>query len=142
MLRKFDLWIGKTLFIPLIVKMCHATRQSQYAISRLFWFMAMLSGLYRAETAIDYLIFGLGSFFMMLTASLRADQPTSSWFWFRMIAFLGLIMRGASAAAEGSLIGIEYWLFILFAEYAATIRTLPPSESRKKARDMVEAHKN
>lgn len=141
-LRKFDLWIGKTLFIPPIVKLCHLTRQSQYAVSRLFWFMAMLSGLYRADTAADYLIFGMGSFFMMLTASLRADHPTASWFWFRMVAFLGLAMRLGSAIAGASLIGIEYWLFILFAEYAATIRTLPPRESGKKLRNLAEAHES
>lgn len=138
-LRKFDLWLGKTLFIPPIVKLCHLTRQSQYAVSRLFWFMAMLSGLYRADNAVDYLIFGLGSFFMMLTASLRADRPTASWFWFRMVVVLGLILRLFSAIEDGTLAGVEYWIFILFAEYAATIRTLPPRASAERKQKLAEA---
>ena len=46
---KIDHWIGKTLFVPPIVKLCQLTRQSQFAVSRLFWFVAAQEGLYRAE---------------------------------------------------------------------------------------------
>jgi len=139
LIRKFDMWIGKTLFVPPIIKLCHLTRQSQYAISRLFWFMAMLSGLYRADSVLDYTIFGLGSFLMMLTASLRADQPTDSWLGFRMICLVALILKLPAAAMTGQWLGMEYWLFILIAEYAATIRTLPPRETKEKARKLAEA---
>jgi hypothetical protein len=30
------------------------------------------------------------------------------------------------------LAGVEFWVFVLFAEYAATIRTLPPKEISKR----------
>ena len=131
MLSRIDFWIGKTLFLPLIIKLCHLLRQSQYAIARLFWFAAMLSGLYRADHAVDYLVFGLGSFIMMLTASLRADRPTRSQLWFRMLAIVALAVRIATIAAGGSLDGIEFWTFVLIAEYATTIRTLPPRNVKK-----------
>lgn len=49
-LTKIDYWIGKNLFVPPIVKLCQLTRQSQFAMSRLFWFIAALDGFYRAET--------------------------------------------------------------------------------------------
>ena len=45
-----DAWVGKTLFIPPIIKLCQLTRQTQFAVSRLFWFIAALDGFYRANT--------------------------------------------------------------------------------------------
>lgn len=139
MLSRIDLWIGKTLFLPLIIKLCHLLRQSQYAIARLFWFAAMLSGLYRADHVIDYLIFGLGSLIMMLTASLRADRPTRSQLWFRIFAIAALAARLATVAAGGSLVGIEFWIFVLIAEYAMTIQTLPPRNVEKTTARSVQA---
>lgn len=139
MISRIDIWIGKTFFVPPIIKLCHLTRQSQYAVARLFWFMAMLSGLYRAENMIDYVIFGLGSVFMMLTASLRADRPTRSQRWFRMFAVGSFVMKVISSVASGIFLGIEFWFFVLIAEYAATIRTLPPRETKGKSARAAEA---
>jgi hypothetical protein len=79
---KIDLWVGKTLFVPPIVKLCQLTRQSQYAVSRLFWFIAALDGLYRAETLFGSLVWGGLSLVMMLSAAWRADTPTSSFRFF------------------------------------------------------------
>lgn len=139
MLARIDHWIGKTLFMPLIVKLCHLTRQTQYAVARLFWFAAMLSGLYRSEHVFDYIVFGLGSFFMMLTASLRADRPARSHLWFRLLALVLLVVRIGDIALGGPALGIEFWVFVLIAEYAATIRTLPPRKNSKPAARSAEA---
>jgi hypothetical protein len=35
--------------VPVCFRLYHLLRQSQYAIARLFWFAAILSGLYRAN---------------------------------------------------------------------------------------------
>ncbi|MGH6782681.1 MAG: hypothetical protein ACREB5_11335 [Sphingomonadaceae bacterium] len=133
MFTRIDLWVGKTLFVPPIIKFCQLTRQTQHAVSRLFWFAAMLSGLYWATNAVDYLIFGLGSLAMMLTASLRADYPTRSTLWFRIFALVSLVLRVALALAGEGVDGIEFWFLVLVAEYAATIRTIPPLESKQAA---------
>src|SRR3546814_14333029 len=77
-LTSIDLWIGKKLFVPPIIKLCQLTRQSQFAVSRLFWFIAALDGFYRAETLLGSILFGGMSIVMMVTASLRADMPTRS----------------------------------------------------------------
>jgi hypothetical protein len=37
------------------MKLCQMTRQSQFAVSRLFWFIAALDGFYRAETLLSSL---------------------------------------------------------------------------------------
>lgn len=128
-----DLWIGKTLFVPPIIRLCQLTRQSQFAISRLFWFIAALDGFYRADTLVSAVIFGGLSIFMMLTASLRADMPTRSSLWFRMLALGFLVLDVMQGARTGNWLGAEFWVFVLVAEYAATIRTIPPHEHKKKA---------
>jgi hypothetical protein len=132
-LAKLDHWIGKNLFVPPIVKLCQLTRQSQYAVSRLFWFVAALDGFYRADSLFSSVLFGVLSLVMMVTASLRADMPTQSSMWFRLFALAFLILDLVTGAATGKWAGTEFWLFVLIAEYAATIRTLPPRETEKAA---------
>jgi len=138
-LTAIDLWIGKNLFLPPIIKLCQLTGQSQFAVSRLFWFIAALDGFYRAETLISSVIFGLMSIFMMLTASLRADMPAYSSLWFRMLAlaFLGLDLLKGAKTDEWA--GTEFWLFVLIAEYAATIRRIPPREIKTAAKPSAKA---
>lgn len=131
MLAQIDLWIGKTLFVPPIVKLCQITRQSQFAVSRLFWFIAALDGFYRADTMFGSVLFGALSIFMMLTASLRADMPTSSSMMFRMLALAFLILDVIGGVVGGEWLGAEFWVFVLIAEYAATIRTIPPLEVKE-----------
>ena len=131
-LAEVDKWIGKTLFLPPIIKLCQLTRQSQFAVSRLFWFIAALDGFYRAESMFSAILFGVLSIVMMVTASLRADAPTSSSMWFRMFALVFLALDLLAGAITGKWAGSEFWLFVLIAEYAATIRTIPPSEVTKK----------
>lgn len=100
-LTQIDLWIGKTLFVPPIIKLCHLTRQSQFAVSRLFWFAAALDGLYRAETTMGQVIWGGLSIFMLLTAGRRADSPTASFMFFRLLALALLILELVKTAASG-----------------------------------------
>ena len=131
-LINLDRWIGQTLFVPPIIKLCQLTRQSQFAVSRLFWFIAALDGFYRADTLFSSVLFGVMSIVMMLTASLRADMPTRSSMWFRMLALAFLVLDIITGAGTGEWEGTEFWVFVLIAEYAASIRTVPPRESKKK----------
>lgn len=139
MLTEIDHWIGRTLFVPFIVKICQWTRQSQFAVSRLFWFIAALDGFYRADSLVSSVIFGALSIIMMLTASLRADLPATSAMWFRMLAVLFLLLDVSIGAATGKWAGTEFWIFVLIAEYATTIRTIPPREAKKKAGSTADA---
>lgn len=128
---EIDHWIGKTLFVPPIIKLCQLTRQSQFAVSRLFWFIAALDGFYRADTLFMAVIWGGMSLFMMITAARRADSPTTSFVFFRLLGIAFLIMDLFRGIATGEWAGTEFWLFVLIAEYAATIRTIPPRETSK-----------
>lgn len=130
---KIDHWIGKTLFVPPIIKLCQLTRQSQFAVSRLFWFIAALDGFYRADTLFTSILWGGVSVFMMITASQRADSPTGSFMFFRMLGVVFLAFDLLKGAVTGEWAGSEFWIFVLIAEYAATIRTVPPRETTKAA---------
>jgi hypothetical protein len=130
-LTRVDFWIGRTLFVPPIVLLCQLTRQSQFAVSRLFWFIAALDGFYQSQTWVSLILFGSLSVFMMLTASLRADMPTFSVLSVRMLAMAALVISAGVGVATDQWSGIEFWVFVLLAEYAATIRTLPPRETKK-----------
>ena len=45
-----------------------------------------------------------------------------------------LALDAFHGVASGDWLGVEIWVLILFAEYAATIRTIPPKEERKASR--------
>ena len=135
-MTNIDVWIGKTLFVPPIIRLCQATRQSQYAVSRLFWFITALDQLRIATALSTQIIAGLFSLFMMFTATFRADIPAFSMMWFRMMALILLLLDVFSGVVSGAWKGVEIWVLVLFAEYAATIDTIPPIEDRKPAKSL------
>jgi hypothetical protein len=125
-LVELDQWIGKTLFVPPIIKLCQLTRQSQFAVARLFWFIAALDGLYHAKTVFGAAIWAGMSVVMMVTAARRADSPTASFRSFRLLGLMLLVLDLLRGAATAVWAGTEFWFIVLIAEYASTIRTLPP----------------
>lgn len=133
MVTKLDFWIGKTLFVPIIIRFCQITRQSQSAASRLFWFVAALDGFYHADNIVSAVMYGGLSLVMMFFAIRHAETPNRSMVWFRMLALAFLAMDVIAGLTAGKWAGIEFWVLVLLAEYAATIETIPPTESRKEA---------
>lgn len=131
LLTSIDRWVGRTLFIPPIIKLCQLTRQSQFAIARLFWFITALDGFCRADTLFSSLLWGALSLIMMFTASRRADSPTTSLLIFRVLSVGLLVFRVIEAVVARKWAGTEFWIFVLIAEYAATIRAIPPANLRK-----------
>jgi hypothetical protein len=132
-LAQVDHWVGKTLFVPPIIRFCQLTRQSQYACSRLFWFIASLDGIYHAHSVGGYMFWGGMSLFMAFTATLRADTPNMSLRLFRLLGLTCLGYDLVLGALTGAWLGIEFWVLVLIAEYAATIRTIPPVERTEPA---------
>ena len=131
MVTNVDVWIGKTLFVPIIIKFCQLTRQSQNAASRLFWFVAALGGFYHADNIVSAVMYGGLSLVMMCLAVRHAESPNRSMVWFRMLALAFLGMDVLAGLTAGKWAGSEFWVIVLLAEYAATIETIPPLESRK-----------
>jgi hypothetical protein len=69
------------------------------------------------------------SLFMMFTAARRADTPTVSFMFFRLLAVSLLALDLVRSFVTGEWGGTEFWIFVLVAEYAATIRTIPPRQT-------------
>jgi hypothetical protein len=136
---RIDHWIGRTLFVPPIVKFCQITRQSQFAVSRLFWLIAALDGFYRAETLLGSILWGALSLLMMVSAARRADSPTVSFMFFRLLAVSLLLMDVLKGVVTSAWAGFEFWIFVLVAEYAAIIRTIPPKEDARRTSRRAEA---
>ncbi|QUT05189.1 hypothetical protein KFK14_19660 [Sphingobium phenoxybenzoativorans] len=138
-IREADLWVGKTLFVPIIVRVCQATRQSQYAVARALWLTAGLWILYHAEGWLDRVLTALLCLLLMFSAGLRADLPRLSLLGFRVLWWVLLIID-LLAWIEGKR---EHFplsdILILFAEYAATITTIPPRDTRKRRFEAGEA---
>ena len=132
-LAEVDHWIGKTLFVPPIIKFCQLTRQSQYACSRLFWFVVSLDGLYHAHSLGAYVFWGGLSVLLAFTATLRANTPTVSLRLFRLLGLVCFAYDVVKGTRTGAWAGTEFWMLVLIAEYAATIRTIPPVECTKPA---------
>jgi hypothetical protein len=49
--------------------------------------------------------------------------------WFRLLALAFLATDVIAGLTAGRWAGIEFWVLVLLAEYAATIETIPPTES-------------
>ena len=130
---QIDHWIGKTLFVPPIIKLCQLTRQRQFAVSRLFWFITALDGFYRADTLFMSIIWGCLSIYMMVTTSRRADSPTASHMFLRLLAIALLTLGLLKGITLREWFGTDFWIFVLVAEYAATIRTISPRETSRMA---------
>ena len=112
---------------------------SEMCIRDRFWFIAALDGFYRAETLFGSLLWGGMSIVMMVSATRRADSPTVSFMFFRMLAVFLLALDLVKGASTGEWAGFEFWIFVLVAEYAAIIRTIPPRETVKSATKVSEA---
>lgn len=76
---------------------------------------------------------------MMVSAVRRADSPTVSFMFFRLLAIILLTLDVMKGVATDEWAGVEFWIFVLLAEYAAIIRTIPPAEARKPAVGMSRA---
>lgn len=76
---------------------------------------------------------------MMVSAARRADRPTASFRSFRLLAVLMLLIDLVRGIVTGQWVGIEFWLFVLVAEYAAIIRTILPANTAKSARKVPQA---
>ncbi len=140
MFSRLDAWLAKYAFHPPIIWFCQITRQTQYAASRLFWFAAMLMMFYRASSFWAQVFMGTMCLIGMLAASLRADAYTESrsamrrlWLFlaaFDTILFVLCVIYDEKVGGAGLNLVID--IVVLFAEYAATIKTIPPRKTRER----------
>ncbi len=132
-LQRIDAWLGKTLFHPPIILLCQITRQTQYAVSRGLWFLALCQAAYVVNGWVERILVCLLLTVALISATMFADRPNRSFGWFRFLIWSMLIRDLASMLAGGAAgYNLIYFVTILFAEYAATISTIPPRRKREQ----------
>lgn len=135
-LHRLDAWLGKTLFHPPIILLCQMTHQSQYAIHRAFWFIAACHATYYAQgDGWGWTIFlWIWTILLFISATVWPDRETLSLAWFRFLIWALLLLEVPVMLAESHLRDEAVRsIIILFAEYAATIKTIPPRKTRERS---------
>lgn len=137
-LHRLDAWLGKTLFHPPIILLCQVTHQSQYAIHRALWFLAVCHATYYAMAkgaGWGMTIFlWLWLLFTMANAAIHPDRHARSagvvrlFFWAILAADS---LAWAISGQQGN--DVVRAVILLFAEYAATIKTIPPRKTRERS---------
>jgi hypothetical protein len=133
-LSRFDAWVGLRLFHPPIIRFCQATGYTQYRLSRDMWFVAGLFVSWRAvHDGLPWwwcalLLFGAAA--MGVCAAFKSpDRPESGRSWLRAFIWAGTIMS-APAVLDARPWELADNLWLLTAEYAVTIASIPPRKPR------------
>lgn len=135
MLQAIDRWVGKTLFVPPIVRLCQRTKMTQYAVSAYAEFAGALLMVWAGPELWVQIIFGVIATADMVRAGLFPNLPLSApaWGWrilqmTMLVVDVGLWLDG-DATRKG---WAGFWLLVLTASYALTIKTIPPLETKER----------
>lgn len=137
LIARTDEWLGLKLFHPPIIRFCQWTGYTQHRLHRDMWFAAGLYYAWRAAQDGDPWPWTALLLFLCMVLGLRAALRPASWpetgtRWFRVALWLILALELPAVVLTGEWLRPADNLWLLVAEYAATIATIPPRE--KKAR--------
>lgn len=146
MIAAADRWIGKTLFVPLIVRFCQRTGWSQFLVHNYLYligsYLLLVAALNKGEP-------GTVEFFLALVLTLKIgrnpEYPGYESRFLRLFLIVTNVLHAiAHVTGKPMLVAGSNWnlsclvpLFWLTAEYARTIKTIPPLESAKPASQQV-----
>jgi hypothetical protein len=143
MFVRFDHWLGKHMFVPIIIRICQRAKITQHRFAAYGWMVALFCLL--AETPhgwFDWIMYGITVLIGMLAIAVTALMPDypfqSNGVGFRMFVLaqfllldlLPLLVFGWHTVHPNTL----FAPIVLFAEYAKTITTIPPLEAKEKKR--------
>ncbi|RIV79537.1 hypothetical protein [Pelagerythrobacter aerophilus] len=137
LIARTDEWLGLKLFHPPIIRFCQWTGYTQHRLHRDMWFAAGLYITWRSVQDGDHWLWTVmllaGCLILGLRAALLpATWPESGTRWFRVAMWCVLALELPAAVLAGKWLNLADTVWLLTAEYAATITTIPPRE--KKAR--------
>lgn len=137
MIRRIDLFLGKRVFVPVVIWICQRAGVSQwrfanYARMAAYWLLIWVV----RESAWGWtLVVGALAVGETMIAALWPDyERETNGAWWRVLV-VAIMVFDAIAAAFGWL---AFWLIILAAEYALTIKTIPPRETKEPKRQAIE----
>jgi hypothetical protein len=141
-----DRWIGKTLFLPLIVRFCQRTGWSQFLVHNYLYligsYMLLMAAMAKGESV------GV-TFFLALVLTVKIGRnPEYPGYespflrWFLIVANVMHVI--AHLTGKANFLAGTNWdlscpvpLMWLTAEYARTIKTIPPLEEEKPASQQI-----
>jgi hypothetical protein len=144
LLRRLDAWAGLRLFHPPIIRFCQATGYTQHRLHRDMWFAYALWGTWRSAQDGDpwwmiawllLVCLGLGLSAAILPANFRSEGTL----WIRVMAWALLLLGIPPLVMFGKWATPASMLWLLTAEYAATISDIPPREKREPRRKVARA---
>jgi hypothetical protein len=138
--RRFDAWAGLRLFHPPIIRFCQWTGYTQWRLHRDMWFAAALWITWDSWRDGDpwwwvAILLALCIVMGARAAFVPAGEPeTGRALWMRMLLWGILALSLPIVVAEGRPFELLDNLWLLTAEYAATITDIPPREKRRARR--------
>jgi hypothetical protein len=145
MIRRFDAWLGARIFVPIVIWICQRANTTQWRFSNYGWMLASWLMLYAAmKRGTGETLPFIVAVYCTVIAARQPDKEGLSFLWLRMVFAVGEFLHWSGHALyEAGLVdaGFLLWgvdwdascpvgLIILAAEYALTIRTIPPRETR------------
>jgi hypothetical protein len=134
MMKRIDLWLGKNLFQPPIILACQLTGMTQYAVHRYLWWAIIMFCVWSLSEG-DHWLWKAVTIFMgvchTISAGLSPDRPIEgSKYWFRKLL---IVLLALELAASAALLQFPSMMLVamMFAEYALTIKTIPPRKTKE-----------
>lgn len=145
MLREADAWIGKRLFVPPIIRFCQVTGMTQHAFCRYGWMVAGLwligFSWYEMDWVMKAIMITVCVFQIAVAALSRPEGEEPDRYWLRAFLWLSMLIDviGVFVIGAGEAIDLHdgFTIIALFAEYAATIKTIPPKETKEAKRKLA-----
>lgn len=131
MIGRIDAWVGKTLFVPVIIRICQAAGITQYRFHWIIWASVNWLSVWRMEWLGWKITSACMAVLFTWIIFNNGDYPQQQRPWLRLF----MLFCWASATLARSLDDAVYhvvFALVLSAEYALTIKTIPPLEAEKR----------
>jgi hypothetical protein len=149
MIAAADRWIGKTLFVPPIIRFCQWSGWSQYVVHNYLYligsYLLLVAALNKGQS-------GAAEFFLALVLTVKIGRNPEyegyeSRFLRRFLILVNALHVLSHATGKPMFLAGPTWdlscpvpVLWLTAEYARTIKTIPPLEREKPASErLIEA---
>lgn len=138
-IKEIDVWIGKTLFHPIVISLCRFLNCTQYRLSRDFIFLGFLLLLIKLlvfNQYIHWFLWFVLTFCFVRAAFVSQYIKVKPSIILRIILIAGVIINIRFGIERPSEFVNQIMIFILLiGEYALTIDTIPPKKKDLKIRE-------
>lgn len=136
MIERLDAWVGRMVFHPPIIATCQRLGTTQHAFSRWVRVLIFVPIAWLLRSIPMALLATLPMFIMSVFVAIHIDRdtPVKAVFEARIVLWAVMLALLIGFVQETDIRFIALFVIDLgfqFAEYAGTIKTIPPREERK-----------